>query len=376
MTLGAFISAGISIDELSSELKKLKLSGFELSARHITRNGISAVRLEVVITEQPDYHRHPKDIEKLIDQSDLSIKVKDLSKKIFHEVAVAEAKVHNVSIDKVHFHEVGAIDSIVDIVGTAICLEKLNIQAVYTSPVKVGNGGTVNSQHGLLPVPAPAAIEILKNYPVILTEIPFELTTPTGAAIVKALSQGMLTSGKIQVSSIGYGTGSHDIEQVPNLLRVLIGDIEMPYQSDDIISIETNIDDMSPVRFPDIIEKLLSAAVLDAYVVPIIMKKGRPGFLLSTLLEHAKIEKILEIIFQETTTLGVRIQPVERKKLKREKKQVVSSFGPVNVKSIVLEEKEQLRVEFEECKRIAEENNIPLIEVYRILDRELNAKKE
>ncbi len=373
MTLGAFISAGISIDELISELQKLRLKGFELSTHHVTRNGIVAVQIEVVIYEQPHYHRYLKDIETIIDKSDFSLRVKENSKKIFHEVAVAEAKVHNTSIDRVHFHEIGAIDSIVDIVGAAICLEKLDIQVVYSSPVKVGNGGTVNTQHGMLPVPTPATMEILRGYPIILTDVPFELTTPTGAAIVKALSQGVLTAEKIQVSSIGYGAGSREIGQLPNLFRILIGEIEPHYLSDEIVSIETNIDDMNPIIFPYIIEKLLAAGAQDAYLIPIVMKKGRPGILLSVLLERVKIYKILEIIFCETTTLGVRIQPVERKKLERTKKQVNTSFGVISVKVITVEGKKQFRAEFEECKRIALDKNMPLVEVYRILERELNS---
>ncbi len=373
MTLSAFVSAGVSIDELISELQKLKLSGFELSAQHITRNGIVAVKVDVVISEQPHYHRHLKDIEILIDKSALSLNVKERAKKIFHEVASAEAKVHNSSIEKVHFHEVGAIDSLVDIVGASICLEKFGIQAVYSSPVKVGNGGMVKTQHGMLPVPTPATMEILKDYPIVLTDVPFELTTPTGAAIIKALSQGVLSTEKIQVSTIGYGAGGREIEQLPNLLRVLIGELEPEYVADQIVSIETNIDNMNPEIYPYVIEKLITAGAHDAYLIPIVMKKGRPGILLSVLVERAKIERILGIVFRETTTLGVRIQPVERKKLLRAHKQMNTSFGIVSVKVIVVEGKEQLRVEFEECKRIASEKNVPLAEVYRIFERELNS---
>jgi pyridinium-3,5-bisthiocarboxylic acid mononucleotide nickel chelatase len=373
MTLGAFISAGVSVDELISEIQKLNLNGFELSARHITRNGIVAVQVEVVISEQPQYHRHLKDIEALIDKSDLSIGIKECSKKIFHEVATAEAKVHNTSIEKIHFHEVGAIDSIVDIVGTAICIEKLGIQAVYSSSIKVGNGGTVKTQHGMLPVPTPATMEILRNYPIVLTDIPFELTTPTGAAIVKALSQGVLTMDNIKISAIGYGAGGREIEQLPNLLRVLVGELEPKYLSDEIVGIETNIDDMNPEIFPYVIEKLLAAGANDAYLYPIVMKKGRPGILLSVLVERAKIDNILEIVFRETTTIGVRIQPIERKKLARTSKQVNTSFGIITAKAVMVEGKEQLRAEFEECRRIALEKNLPLAEVYRILERELNS---
>jgi hypothetical protein len=373
MTLGALISAGVSFDELNTELQALGIGGFELQMRHVERNGMVSIKVDVVISEQPHYHRHLKDIEELIDRSSLTKNVKDRSKKIFREVAVAESKVHNTPLEKVHFHEVGAIDSLVDIVGVSICLEKLGIQAVYSSPVKVGNGGTVKSQHGTLPVPTPATMEILKEYPVLFTDVPFELTTPTGAAIIKALSRGILTIERIQISAIGYGAGGREMEQLPNVLRVFIGNLEPNYIADEIVSIETNIDNMNPEIYPYVIEKLMSAGANDAYLIPILMKKGRPGIILSALAERAKIDRILEIFFRETTTLGVRIQPVERKKLPRGTKQVQTHFGIVSAKVIIVDGKEQLRVEFEECKRIAAEKNLPLGEVYRKLETELGS---
>jgi pyridinium-3,5-bisthiocarboxylic acid mononucleotide nickel chelatase len=373
MTLGALVNAGVSFDELSSTLKALDIKGFELQEKHIERNGIVATKIDVVISQQPHYHRHLKDIEELIDNSSLSKSIKDRAKKIFYEVAVAEAKVHNTSIEKVHFHEVGAIDSLVDIIGTSICLDKLGIETVFSSPVKVGNGGIVKSQHGKLPVPTPATMEILKNYPIMLTDVPFELTTPTGAAIIKALSKGMLATERIQVNAIGYGAGGREIEQLPNLLRVLVGELEPDYVVDEIVSIETNIDDMNPEIYPYVIEKLLAAGAHDAYLTPIQMKKGRPGILLSTLVERSKLDKILAVLYRETTTLGVRIQPIERKKLNREHRQVQTTLGSVSTKVIANDGKTQFRVEFEECKRIAAQTNLPLIEVYQKLEKELNS---
>ena len=371
MTLGALISAGVSFDELNKELQALGIGGFELQAHHIERNGMVATKVDVIISEQPHYHRYLKDIEELIDKSTLTNNVKERSKKIFKEVALAESKVHNKDIEKVHFHEVGAIDSLVDIVGVSICLEKLGIQAIYSSPIKVGNGGTVKSKHGALPVPTPATMEILKDYPILLTDIPFELTTPTGAAIIKTLSQGVLSTEKIQISAIGYGAGERALEQLPNLLRVFIGNLEQKYLTDDVVIIETNIDDMNPEIYPYIIEKLFSAGALDAYLVPILMKKGRPGTILSTLVERANVDRILEIIFRETTTIGVRVQQIERKKLPRSSKQVQTSFGIVSVKVITVDGKEHLRVEFEECKRIAAEKKLALADVYRKIEKEL-----
>ena len=372
MTLGAFISAGVSLDQLITELGKLRLSGFEVAAKHIQRNGITAVKVDVVISEAPKYHRHLADINAIIEQSDLSTAVKDRARRIFYEIAVAEAKVHNSTIEKVHFHEVGAIDSLVDIVGTSICVELLGIERVFSSPVKVGNGGTVTTQHGVMPIPTPATSEILKGYPVVLTDIPFELTTPTGAAIIKALSHGTLTFEQFTVSSIGYGAGTRELPGIPNLLRVVVGELEPRLDRDEVVVIETNIDDMNPEILPYVIEKLIEAGANDAFLAPILMKKGRPAHLLSVLVERSQMEVILSIIFRETSTLGVRIQHVERRKLTRTQKAVHSSLGTVTVKAVTVDGKEKLIPEFEECKRLAVENNLPLREVYSILDRELS----
>lgn len=371
MTLGAFVSAGIAVNDLIQELSGLQLTGFELQARHIERNGIVAVKVDVVISEQPHYHRHLKDIEELIDRGTLNGAVKERAKKIFRTVAAAEATVHNTDIEKVHFHEVGAIDSLIDIVGAAICIEKLGIQRIYSSPVKTGNGGFVNSQHGKLPIPTPATMEILKGYPTVLTGIPYELATPTGAAIIRTLSDGMLASENMTVERIGYGAGGREISEVPNLLRLLIGELAPEYSTEDLVSIETNIDNMNPELYPYVIEQLLSAGALDAYLIPILMKKGRAGMILSTLVERARIDTLLAVLFSETTTLGVRLQPVGRKKLPRQMRTIDTSFGSVNVKAVLHEGKEHLHVEFEECKRIAQQHKLPLREVYAKLEREI-----
>lgn len=371
MTLGAFVSAGIPLERLSAELKKLGLSGFELEARHVERSGIAAVKLEVIVSDTASYHKNLSDIQRLIDQSALGENVKTQAKKIFNEVARAEAKIHNSTLDKVHFHEVGAVDSLVDIVGTAICLDHAGIQAVYSSPVKLGSQGFVDTEHGKLPVPTPAALEILKGYPTVLTDVSSELTTPTGAAIIKSLSKGVLSAERMKVETIGYGAGTKEIPGMPNLLRIMMGELEPGYTSDEIVSIETNIDNMNPEIFPYVIEQLLAAGAHDAYVVPVMMKKGRPGMLLSTLAERSKLDSLLQVIFRETTTLGVRIQPIERRKLERREKQVKTSMGVVRAKSIVNDGREILAPEFEECKRIAREKNLPLIEVYKLLEKEL-----
>lgn len=371
MTLGAFVSAGVPLDYLSAELRKLGLEGYELSATHVERSGIVATKVDVTISGEQHHYRHLKDISAIIDNSSLSIGVKETAKSIFWKVAVGEAKVHNSTPERVHFHEVGALDSIVDIVGAAVCLEYLKIDHVYSSPVKLGNGGQINTQHGVMPVPTPATIEILKGYPTVLTSIGAELTTPTGAAIIKALSKGMLSSERMRVERIGYGAGTREIEEIPNLLRIIVGQLDAGYATDEIVSVETNIDDMNPEIYPFVLEKLTEAGAHDAYLVPILMKKGRPGMLLSVLVERSKLDPILSILFLETTTLGVRIQPIERRKVSRSSRQVQTSFGTVTVKVIRKDEVEYLVPEFEECKRLSRDRAIPLKDVYKQLEREL-----
>jgi len=371
MTLGAFVSAGMPFDTLANELAKLGLEGFELQASHIERSGIVATKIDVVVSQQPHYHRHLKDINELIDRSSLSQSVKERAKKIFLEVARAEAVIHGSTIEKIHFHEVGAIDSLVDIVGASICIEFFNIDEVYSSPVKVGGGGFVKSAHGKLPVPTPATMEILKDYPVVLTDIQHELTTPTGAAIVKALSKGTLPTTKLKATAIGYGAGTKEFEAIPNLLRVMIGKIDREYETDTVIVVEANIDDMNPEIYPYVIERLMEAGAYDAFVLPVLMKKGRPGMILSAITERGKLDAVNAVIFKETTTLGVRTIPSERFKLPRSSREVKTSLGPVKVKVVVNEGTERIVPEFEECKRIAREKNMALKDVYKILEKEI-----
>jgi uncharacterized protein (TIGR00299 family) protein len=262
----------------------------------------------------------------------------------------------------------------VDIVGVAICLEKFGVEKVYSSPVRTGSGGFVNTQHGTMPIPTPATVELLKDYPTVLTDIPYELTTPTGAAIISTLSSGVLAADQIKIERIGYGAGSKEFERTPNLLRILIGELEPVYDQDQVVNVETNIDDMSPELYPFVIEQLLAHGANDAYLIPIIMKKGRPGILLSVLAPTTHLDDILKIIYSQTSTIGVRIQEVKRRKLPRREREVETSFGKVKVKAVAFEGAERLVPEFEECKRIALEKSIPLIEVYRLLETELRQR--
>ncbi len=409
MVLGAFVNAGLPLAELNAEIQKLQLPDVHLESRTLQRSMISATKVDVIEedrqaddqnghnhlhqhehnhnhdhghdhghpNQQPEhYHSHHHEdrdldaIQKLIDAGALSSRVKETAKRIFTTIAIAEARVHGTTIDKIHFHEVGAVDSIVDIVGAAVCLEKFGIEAVYSSPVRLGSGGTVMTRHGVMPVPVPATVEILKNYPVVLTDIPYELTTPTGAAIIRTLSKGTITFEEIKLQQIGYGAGTREISQLPNLLRVVIGDLQPQYERDDMMIVETNIDDMNPEFYPFVIEQLLEQGAHDAYLIPIIMKKGRPGILLSTLVEASKLDAITNLIYSQTSTIGLRIQKTGRVKLPRISREVSTSFGEVKVKEIHFGEKIRIVPEFEECKRIALEKGIPLMEVYKAIEKE------
>jgi len=382
MTIAALIDAGADFEHLKNEINKLGLHGFELKLSTMQRSYITSKKFDVIINEQPNYDKHLADIFEIIESSLLSDFVKHTSKKMFGIIGDAEAKIHNVPIDKIHFHEVGAIDSFVDIVGTCICLEYLGVDKVYTTQVKLGKG-QINTQHGIMPNPAPATLEILKDYPVHFTNIDFELTTPTGAAIVKSLSSGIYDNGSIgdvKIKKIGFGSGTFDIKESPNLLRVILCEVEFPPLrggKEGLLVLETNIDDMNPQIYPYVMEKLFEAGAFDVYYSNIMMKKGRPGILLSVSSDESLLDKMLEIIYSETTTIGVRINKIERHKLKREIKEVETSFGIVKVKIAEFGNSEnhyKITPEFEECKRLAKEFNKPLYEIYNKLVKEINEK--
>jgi len=402
MVLGGFVSAGLEPDRLASELAKLNLGRVELRANEIVRSGIKATKMDVFVAGEvekvidlgKDVHEHSQghdnsrnphhsrggaghgkgylEIKHLIETSSLSDFVKSKSLSIFLKLAEAEAKIHNTTVEKVHFHEVGAVDSIVDIVGSMICFESAGVEALFTSPIPVGSGGYIQAEHGVLPVPSPAAIEILKGYPLVFNDIPFELTTPTGAAIVAVLSRGVLKDKPIEIEKIGYGAGTRDLGRLPNLLRVVIGEIRPELEEDHNVLVETNMDDINPQLIPFVIERVLSIGAADAFVTPLIMKKGRPGFMLSVLTSESLLDKISTEIFSQTTTLGLRINNIRRMKVHRESKVVATSFGEVQVKVSDIDGKKRVFAEFEECRRISESRNIPLGEVMQRLNAELN----
>lgn len=363
MILGALIDAGLSVQGLESELSKLKISGFKLRVKKTLRGGISGTKFSVD-TNEPPVERHLKDIIEIIDQGDLGHDIKNSSKKIFKELARIEAKIHNKSIEEVHFHELSGLDSIIDVIGSVIGINKLGIEAVYSSKIHVGTG-FVKCQHGILPIPAPATLELLKGIPIYSKGIEAELTTPTGVAILKNLSKGFGVMPEMKVKKIGYGAGSRELE-IPNLLRVYVGEAkDAGYEEDQVMLIETNLDNMNPELFEYTCKMLLKKGILDVFMTPIFMKKNRPGTMLSILTAPEKLDEILSIIFTETTTLGVRIHRLERRKLEREIISVNTRFGDIKVKIGRIKGRiKNISPEYESCKEIAVKQGIPLKEVY------------
>jgi uncharacterized protein (TIGR00299 family) protein len=365
MNLGAMIDLGIDILYLRSELGKLNLNGWELVAEKVQRHGITGTIVTIRQTVREHAHRHLSDIEKIISGSSLPEVVKQLSMKIFMKIATAEAAVHGIDIEEVHFHEVGAIDSIIDIAGAAICFNALNVGAVYVSEVELG-GGFANCDHGKLPVPAPATAEIIKGIPVRTGGVDFEATTPTGAAILSVLGTEFGSVSHVKIEKTGYGVGHKDHPAIPNLLRVHLGETsETEGSGHKAILIESNIDDMNPEFYDHISDRLFKAGASDVYCSQIIMKKGRPGVVLNVICEQGLEDMIKEIIFTESTTLGIRTFDFRKDTLAREFGKLNTVYGEVTVKRSFYKGKEvSVKPEYEECRKIASERNIPVKEVY------------
>ena len=363
MIIGALIDSGLDINFLKEELSKLDLKNFYIESKKIIKNGIAATKFNVIDKNKHAHkERNLKEINKIIDNYRIDNEIKNTIKRIFNKIAVAEAKIHNKPIDKIHFHEVGAIDTIIDVAGAVIGLKKLGIEKIYCSKLNVGSG-FVEFSHGKWPVPAPATAEILKNVPVYNNNIEAELVTPTGAAIIIALASGFGEMPAMKVKKIGYGAGTKDLEQ-PNVLRVFLGEMENN-GNETINIIETNIDNMNPEIYPYVIDRLMENGALDAYLTNIIMKKGRPAIKLTVLCEVENTDKLCNIIFDETTTLGVRIFPAAKKKLDREIRTIKTKYGNVRVKiSKLNDEIKNIMPEYEDCVKIAKNKKIPLKKVY------------
>jgi pyridinium-3,5-bisthiocarboxylic acid mononucleotide nickel chelatase len=369
MILGALVDSGVDLETIKSELEKLKLTGYSLKAYKTKRGEISGTKVDVELAEtknDPHHHgRHLSEIKKNIEESSLSDEIKKRSLNVFQKIGVAEAEIHNIPLEKVHFHEVGALDSIVDIVGSIAGIVSLNADKIYASAINTGEG-MVKCDHGTMPVPAPATVKLLEGIPCYSSGVKKELATPTGVAILSEMvgEFGSLPPMKIQGS--GFGAGGHEIESTPNLLRLIVGEMEEVNGSvENMIMVETNIDDMNPEYYDHITQRLFDAGAVDVFSSPILMKKNRPAQKLSILTPSIDFQKIQKIIFEESTTFGLRYYSVNRAILDRKNVVVETAYGSVNVKIGSLNgEVLQIAPEYEDCKALAQEKQVPLKQIY------------
>jgi uncharacterized protein (TIGR00299 family) protein len=356
MLVGALADAGADRQEISRVLGSLAPAA-TIEWDRVKRRGMAAEKFRVRV-EEPQKHRHLSGIVKMIDAADIPAKVKTSAVRVFQKLGDAEALAHGIPIEKVHFHEVGAIDSICDIVGACLAFEQLGVERIYCSSVNVGSG-TVNTEHGVLPVPAPATARLLENKPVYARGPALELTTPTGAAILATLAEdfGFLPAMKIRTT--GYGAGDRDFPEHANVLRVMIGEASGARETTTVSVIEANIDDASPQVIAYAAEKLLEAGALDALVLPAQMKKGRPGVVLQVIAAPEKREELVAILFRETTTLGVRFYSAERRVQSREWREVATTYGNVRMKI----GENGFAPEYDDARRLATESGVPLKDI-------------
>ena len=360
MILGAMVAAGVDPNALREQLSLLHVEGFKIDFETVDRSGLSATYARVE-TVHEHKHRHLSDIRHIIEGSGVSDAAKDLSLRIFTRLAEAEARVHNEPIEKVHFHEVGALDAIVDVVGAAICFDLLKIDRFVSSPLHVGSG-MMQMAHGRFPVPPPAVTELLRGVPFYSGDIAGELLTPTGAAIITTVCKEFGPIPRIKTDRTGYGAGTRQYENFPNVLRVLIGETETAdAASERLWMIETNLDDASPQIVGHVMDRVFELGALDCYFTPVQMKKNRPGVLLSVLCGPEEKEAMIKLLFVETTTLGVRSYEVERRALRRSLVNVETQYGPISVKVAHLNGRVVNEMpEFEQCRQAAIRANVPL----------------
>ena len=362
MIVASLVDAGADADVLRERLSSLNVGGYSLTIEKISKQGFAATRFHVELDQKPQPHRRLQDIREIIEGSTLSAGVRERSVRVFERLAEAEAAVHGTPIDQVHFHEVGAVDAIVDVVGAAVALELLGVDRVFCSPIPVGSG-TVTCAHGTLPVPAPATAELLKGVPIAACDEVGELTTPTAAAVLTTLASTFGPVPQLQIQSVGYGAGSREGQTRPNLLRVIVGEAVAEGDVDLITVLETNIDDATPEAIGHCLERLFTEGALDAYTVPIQMKKSRPGVLLTVLCAPEKARAMERIIFAETTTFGVRRHEVQRTKLPRRRETVVTPFGEIRMKVGERDGVITVSPEYEDCRAAAEKHGVALRQV-------------
>jgi hypothetical protein len=375
MTLGALVDAGAELAAIDEGVRSLGLAGVRIVAAEVKKHGFRATQIRV--EHEPEHkHRHLHHIVGLIDAGALSPRARELARRIFTRLAEAEAKVHGTTIEKVHFHEVGAVDSIADIVGTAIAWDLLEIERAVASPVPTGQG-FVEIAHGRCSLPAPATAELLRGVPLAESSVAAELTTPTGAAILAALADAYGPPPAMTIEQIGYGAGQRDLAEQPNLLRVLIGSGEPSGAGERLWMVETNLDDASGEAIGYAIGELWQAGALDVFTAPIQMKKQRPGVTLSVLCRGAEREAVEAVLFRETTTLGLRRYAVDRLALRREPRNVATPWGEVTgVAAWCPDGSVKFAPEFAACQAVAQQHRVPWREVYEAAQRGWRAMVE
>lgn len=394
--MGALIDLGVPKEHIIDELNKLEISNeFEIKVEKKIKNGIEGTKFDVILKKdmskfrkieknsisshnkvhvEEHIHRNLKDIENIVNNSSLSEEVKQRSLKMFCKIAEAEAKVHGTTVDKIHFHEVGAIDSIVDIISAAVALEYLKVDKIMSSTVQVG-GGFVKCAHGTFPVPVPAITEILKGIPLKTGIVPFETTTPTGAVILASNVDEFSDNNNFIIEKVGYGLGTKDFGDVPNVLRVYLG--EMTQTKDKQYILETNIDDMNPELYQYLEEKLFMVGALDVFKTPIIMKKGRPAIKLSILTNKKREAEVLDVLFRESTTIGLRKFEIEKIFMPRKYEKIQTKYGEITIKKAMKDGQViKYKAEYEECKKIAFEKNISISEIYKEVARIVDNREQ
>lgn len=375
MHLGAMMDLGVDRTHVAAELKKLPVHGYELHFSACMRNGISGTRAEVLLHEHTNdipHHRNYGDIISIIDRSSLSSFVREKSKECFRILAEAESKIHRIDVDKLHFHEVGSVDAIVDIVAAAICIEYLNVDKIQASAVQLGSG-MITCAHGIFPVPAPATAEILRGVPVKTGALPFEATTPTGAAILKTFVQKFSNDASFTVMKTGYGIG-HKEAEMPNVLRVFLAEENnvTPHDNteEEAVMLQCNIDDMNPELYDYLFENLFALGAHDVYLSHLIMKKNRPGVELNVLCSEKEKEECKSFVLANTTSLGIREHKVHKSMLARQTEVLQTPYGDVRIKKALLNNKViRYKAEYEDCKLLAQQYNMGINEIYRIIDR-------
>jgi len=362
MVLGALLDLDLPPAVLDEGWRMLGLKGVQVKGKRVQRGGLMGVQVEV---EGKGTFRNYREMKKAIDDSALPSGIKELSLKILHQLAQAEAGIHGMEIEEVHFHEIGGIDTIVDTVGVALGVSHFGWETVMCSPLPL-NRGFVEGGHGRLPLPAPATVALLKGVPIVPSPVEGETVTPTGAAIVTSLASGFGPLPQMEITGVGYGAGTRDPEGAPNLLRIIHG-VQAEKQLEGVWVLEADVDDMIPELLPYLNQLLLKEGAIDAAVIPIQMKKGRPGFTIRCLAAEAQRERLAHIIMTESTTLGVRMYHAERMTLPREERKVETQYGPIKVKVAFDQEGKiiNLMPEYESCRQTAEKKKVPLKEVYQ-----------